>query len=179
MRNVMAALVGFVAVSAVSSADAALIYNSAGSYDISGSNGSQGYGVNLSGKTGDTFRADFKFKVTDVATVGGGATLIEQAGNKSDLSFTSLGLYDSSNTLLTTGSIGTVFGHVDGGQIGLFPGLAKGESYYVRIDGTFLKGGNASVGGTVSLTPTPVPAALPLFLTALAGVGLISRRSPS
>ena len=65
MRNVMAALVGVVAVSAVSSADAALIYNSAGSYDISGSNGSQGYGVNLSGKKGDTFRADFKFNMTD------------------------------------------------------------------------------------------------------------------
>lgn len=179
MRNVMAALVGVAAVFAVSSADAALISGSSGPFAISGNGGSQAFGVNLAGgAVGDTFNADFLFTVADVSAASGGATSIENVGNPADLKFTSIALYDSSNTLLATGSVGT-FGVIDAAEIGsltVFPGLTLGGSYYVRTSGTFLKAGNASIGGTVSLTPVPVPAALPLFLTALAGVGLISRR---
>jgi len=172
MRNVIAALVGIAAVCAVSSADAAFIYVSDGPYNSS--YGYQSYGVNLSGNTGDTFRVDFKFNMNDLDVPrGGGYTWMGEWGER--LSFTSFNLYDSSNTLLATGSL-TPFIAIGYDS---FPGLAKGESYYFRTEGTFLRGGTASVYAHVYLSPTPVPAALPLFLSALAGVGLMSRRSPS
>lgn len=176
MRNtIIAAMTAMATVFAVSTAEAATVTVIPASADISGLGGSQGYGATLTGgMAGDAFVVDFVFKVVDSDAEFVGATSIENLVT-ANLSFTSIELYDSSNALLASGTVGTL-GLIDFGELSSNLTLNEGDTYYVRTSGTFVTAGNAAIGGTVSLSPVPVPAALPLMVSAMAAVGLVGAR---
>lgn len=173
----VAAVMAFGAVSA----EAATVVGTNGPFTIN-LGGSQGYGVSLNGgEVGDDFVADFLF-YTDGAPDGGSSS-IECIGGCANIKFASIELFerDGSNqpvgSAIATGTVGTLgfpFPTVDYGIISAFGNLAKGN-YLVRTAGEFLTAGNASIGGTVTLTP--IPGAALLFSSALAGIGFLRRRT--
>jgi hypothetical protein len=182
---VIGAVAGAAALLSVSAANAALVSVVSPTFDISANFGSQGYGLNLTGMTGDTFEADMVFKVVDADANSVGATTVENlfvTGPTANLEFTSIELYREDgavDTLLATGTITVADVPFAVASLGEMISLQEGVTYYIRTSGEFVAGGNASIGGTVSLTPVPVPAALPLIVSALAAVGLVGVRRKS
>lgn len=178
MKQGLLVAAGFAAALALSpvQADAASIAVSDGPFTISVP-GTQSYGIGaFLGNLGDDFTADFRFNIGSAALTGG-STAIECTGGCANVAFDSIELYGDNPVSgpLTSGSTGLLIGNIDYGVISAFPQIAVGE-YLVRITGRFLADGPTSLGGTVSLVAVPVPAALPLMLGALAGLGLIARR---
>jgi hypothetical protein len=60
--------------------------------------------------------------------------------------------------------------------------LAGGAEYFLRISGEFGSGGHGAYGGALSVSPVPIPGAIWLLGSALAGLGALQRRrnkSPS
>jgi hypothetical protein len=182
---VIGAVAGAAALLSVSTANAALVSVVSPTIDISANFGSQGYGLNLVGVIGDTFEADMVFKVVDADANSVGATSVENLfviGPAANLKFTSIELYREDgavDTLLATGSIIVADAPFAVASLGELISLQQGVIYYIRTSGDFVVGGNASIGGTVSLTPVPVPTALPLIVSALAAVGLVGVRRKS
>ncbi|MDR3517028.1 MAG: FxDxF family PEP-CTERM protein [Azospirillaceae bacterium] len=83
-----------------------------------------------------------------------------------------------SGSLVTTGTTSAIAtGSSTGYEYGALStqGLAPG-AYYLAATGTVAGATAADVSGTVSVSPVPLPAALPLFGAALAGLGLMGRR---
>jgi hypothetical protein len=176
MKSFMAcAAAAFLALGAAS-ADAALIAGSDGPHLVD-QNVADSYGVNLTGgSVGDTFTADFLFNTTGGPT--GGSTAIECYTGCANLSFASIELFARNGAnqpvgaALASGIVQVVAGTIDIGALA-FANLVPG-SYLVRTAGTFLASGNASIGGTV--TVTPIPGAVLLFGSALAGLGAMRAR---
>jgi hypothetical protein len=176
MKSIMAcAAAAFLALGAAS-ADAALIAGSDGPFTIN-QNGSQGYGVSLpDGAAGDAFTADFLFSTT--GGPNGGSTAIECYVGCANIDFDTIQLFARNGAnqpvgaSLADGLVQVVAGTIDIGSLA-FANLVPG-SYLVRTAGTFLASGNASIGGTV--TVTPIPAAVLLFGSALAGLGAVHAR---
>jgi hypothetical protein len=159
-------------------AQAALIAGSSGPFTIL-PQGSQGYGVNLAnGTAGDTFTADFL--LTTPGAPDGSANSIRCFIGCAEIEFTSIELFaadganDPVGPAIATGTVDVVNGtNIDVGIIASFGNLLSG-SYLVRTAGTFVGTGSASIGGNVSLTP--IPGAVLLLGSALAGLGAIGAR---
>ena len=49
-------------------------------------------------------------------------------------------------------------------------------SYILQVRGEATAGGSSSYGGAISFTPVPLPAALPLLVSGIAGLGVLGRR---
>lgn len=177
MRRIGAGLTAALLLLAAGSAEAAVVAGSDGPFQIL-NNSSQGFGVNLyNGEAGDAFTADFLFQTGGAPS--GGATSIECTTGCANLQFTSIGLFARDNTGqavgpdLARGIVGTLAGTIDYGIIAAFAALDAG-SYLVRTTGYFLGSGDASIGGNIALTP--IPGAVVLFGSALAGLGLVASR---
>ena len=64
---------------------------------------------------------------------------------------------------------GLSFVTADDLDVNLYYNTSQGEYYYVAID-------NTTSSGTFSISPTPIPAALPVFASGLGAFGLLSLR---
>ena len=99
-----------------------------------------------------------------------------------DFTFTATG--GSYNVASTTGSSVTLLEKINGSWQSVSTvwgngsthesGYISAGSYEVAVTGTGTKGQQIST--TIGLSPAPIPAALPLFGSALVGVGLLGRR---
>lgn len=163
---------------AVGSAEASVIVGSDGPFQIL-DNSTASFGVNLyNGEAGDSFTADFLFQTNGAPN--GGATAIECTTGCANLQLTSFDLYARNKankpigSPIASGNVGTLPGTTIDYSILLAFGALEAGSYLVRTAGYFLGSGDASIGGNVSLTP--IPGAVLLFGSALAGLGAAASR---
>jgi hypothetical protein len=93
-------------------------------------------------------------------------------------------LVNSANPQLGTPTSGTVSGDTwmsynfaNGSYAFTMPaGLTGGNDYILQVRGDATLGQSSSYGGTLTFTAVPLPAALPLLLSGIAGIGWIARR---
>ncbi len=78
---------------------------------------------------------------------------------------------------IVTGDGWTSYNFVDGSYAFTMPAdLTGGDDYILQVRGEATTGQSSSYGGTLTFTPVPVPAALPLLLSGIAGLGVLARK---
>jgi hypothetical protein len=128
-----------------------------------------------------SFIEDLTFTLASAITSGSSGAISSYIKLSQEISNLTLSLYSGSptgtNTLVATSasSSTTPFTTSSGIQtVGLsFSGLAAGN-YYLAISGTVSS--LTSLGVTATISPVPIPAALPLFGMAVAGFAAVRRR---
>lgn len=120
--------------------------------------------------TGVSFTDDFTFQVS--SALAAAAVVVElEFQPVFDITGLTLGIYNVDTNSYVGGPVGGNFAL----QI-LSSALAAGTQYAVRVTGTASGVSGGAYSGALGIVPVPIPAALPLMLGALAGLGLIARR---
>jgi len=134
------------------------------------------------------FQDDYYFALNPGATVQ--AALVSNAmSNISDLQvrliYAAGNTVSSGNPVLGAPAGGTLLDawqslNLGGGSVNFsMPTIANPSDYILQVRGEVAPSGGpglaASYGGSISFTPVPVPAGLPLLLSALAGLHLLGR----
>ena len=122
----------------------------------------------------DTFADHFTFTITDPVPQTFDAIVSSiSSENDTGLDITGLGLYDSSNALISSGVA------LNGGRIDVWTlsnqNLPTG-SYYLQVEGEMVSATGASFGGAVMLAPVPEPETYGMMLGGLGLLGFLARR---
>jgi hypothetical protein len=126
--------------------------------------------------SGSTFADRFTFSVSDPVPQTFDA-IVSSISRTADtgLDVTALALYDSANTLITSGSMANG-GRIDVWTLSNTAGLSAGD-YYVQVSGTMVSNTAGSFGGAVMLAPVPEPETYGMLLGGLGILAFLARRS--
>lgn len=128
------------------------------------------FGIN---NDGDTFMDQFTFNVFGQNhSLDAIVSSISRTAS-TGLDITSLALYSSGGSLLTTGTMASS-GAQDIWTLSV-ESLAVG-SYYLQVSGTMMSNTSGSFGGSVMLNPVPEPETYGMMLAGLGVVGMLARR---
>jgi len=121
----------------------------------------------------NTFADHLTFSVTSMPATFNAIVASISGSADTGLDISNLGLYTSTGTLVTSGTLGSS-GAMDiwtlnGGT------LAVGN-YYLQVSGSMVSNTGGSFGGSVMLQPVPEPETYGMMLAGLGVVGLLARR---
>ncbi|SOE00747.1 hypothetical protein [Caenispirillum bisanense] len=171
----IAAITGFLALGAAGTADAA-------TYNLSLDEGAQGnYSAGFYAPVTGSFDNSYTFEMPEGAFKLSSSLTVAMASAANAIQDLTLALFQGtpgSGTMLAESDyenlvVGPVTAQFEALQ---YEGmLTAGESYYLQTTGTVPGNATLALGGSLSVAPVPLPAALPLFGAAVAGLAVAGR----